>query len=125
MQQGSKKGIPTLRRGLGSRVGPFHSWECLRYPLEQRLDVVAQFRTRLHEHEVVLFCLLLALLRGDLSFVVQVSLVAHEHDDHVVSPFGPYVVDPLSCVLERFRVCTPVSCLSGVQPGSASLLEMS
>jgi hypothetical protein len=66
---------------------------------------MAQLSARLNEHEVVPLGLFLALLRGDLALVVQVRLVAHEHNDDVVAALGSDIVDPLPRILERFCAC--------------------
>lgn len=65
---------------------------------------MTQLGTRLDEHQVVLLGLLLALLCGDFSLIVEIGLVAYKHNDHVVSSLGPDIVDPLPRVLERFCV---------------------
>ena len=65
---------------------------------------MAQLSTGLDKHEVVLLGLFLALLRGDLTFVVQIRLVAHQHDNDIVSALGPDIVNPLPRVLERLCV---------------------
>lgn len=90
----------TLVLGLARGVRPFHPGQSLRYSLEQRLDVVSQLSRRLHEHEVVLLGLVLALLRGNLALVIQVGLVADKDNDDIVSSLGSDVVDPFSRVLE-------------------------
>lgn len=97
----------TLVRGLHRRLGALHARQCLRYSPEERLDVVAQFRARLDEHEVVFACLVLALLRCHLALVVEVRLVAHQHNDDVVPSLGPHIVYPLPRVLEGLCVCAP------------------
>lgn len=101
---GTNLGNLTLTRRLRSRITAFHPRQGLRYPLEQILDIVAQLRTRLHEHEVALLGLLLALLSGDFALVVEIGLVAHEDDDDVVAAFSANVVDPFLGVLEGFGV---------------------
>lgn len=71
---------------------------------------MAQLGTCLDEHEVVLLRLVFALLRRDLALVVQIRLVAYEHNNDVVTTFCPDIVYPLLCVLERFRIYTPGPC---------------
>lgn len=71
---------------------------------------MAQLRTRLDKHEVVLLGLLLTLLCSNLPLVVEIRLVANQHDNHVVTSLGSYVVDPLLGVLERLGVCKDELC---------------
>lgn len=61
---------------------------------------MSRLRTRLNKHDLKLLCLLFALLGGDLAFVVQIGLVAHKHDYHVVAALAADVVDPLGGVHE-------------------------
>ena len=89
----------TLVRSVVSLA--FHARQRLGYPLEQRLDVVANLGRRLNEHEVVLLGLLFTLLSGDLALVVQIRLVANEDDDDIGTPLSTDVVDPLPRLLER------------------------
>lgn len=96
--------VDHLVRRSRCSLGALHAWQSLRYPLEERLDVVSQLRARLDEHQVVLLGLILALLRRHLA-LAQVRLVAHQDDDDIVAAFRPDVVDPLSCVLEAFGIC--------------------
>lgn len=97
--------VDHLVRRLGGGLGTLHPGQGLCYPLEQGLDVVPQLGARLHEHEVVLLRLLLALLRRHLALVVQVRLVAHQDDNNVVAALGPHVVDPFPRVLEALSIC--------------------
>lgn len=113
----------TLRSGLRGRLGALHAGQGLGYPPEKSLDVVAELGTRLDEHEVVLLGFVLALLRRDLALVVQIRLVAHEHDDDVVAALRSHVVDPLLGILEGFRVYWARQgldffwrCLAGIEP---------
>ena len=69
------------------------------------LYIEARLRTRLDEHDVQLLCLLLSFFRRHLPLVLQVSLVAHQHDDHVVPSLCPHVVDPLGCLVKGVCVC--------------------
>lgn len=86
----------SLRRGIGA----LHSWKSLRYPLEEVLDVMSQLRASLDKHQIVLLGLLFTLLRCNLSLVVQISLVANQHNDNIVASLGPDIVDPLLGILE-------------------------
>lgn len=66
---------------------------------------MSQLRTRLDKHQVVLLGLVFALLCGDLALVVQVSLVANQHNNNIVSSLRSDIVNPLLGILERFRIC--------------------
>jgi len=55
-----------------------HSRQSLGYPLEQRLDIMADLGRCLDEHEIVFFGLFFALLSRDLTLVVEIRLVADE-----------------------------------------------
>lgn len=90
----------TLAGGLGGGIGSLHARQGLSYPLEKALDVVAELGARFHEHQVVLLGLILALLGRDLALVVQVGLVAHQHNDNIVASLGPDIIDPLLGVME-------------------------
>jgi hypothetical protein len=89
---------------LGSGIRSFHARQCLRYSLEQRLDVVAELCARLDEHEIVLLGLFLALLRRHFALVVQIRLVSYQHDDNVISTLGTNVVDPFPGVLKALCI---------------------
>jgi hypothetical protein len=65
---------------------------------------MANLCARFDEHQIVLLSLLLALRRRDLALVVQISLVPHKHNDHIIAALAAYVVDPLAGVLEGFRI---------------------
>lgn len=91
----------SLRCGIGS----LHAGQSLSYPLEQVLHVVSQLRARLHKHQVVLLGLILSLLCGNLSLVVQVGLVADQDNNNIVTSLRSDVVNPFLGVLERFCVC--------------------
>ena len=105
-----RRGAPTLTRSLRCSIGSLHTRQSLCYPLKKVLDVVTQLRTRLDEHEVVLLGLLLTLLCSNLPLVVEIRLVANQHDNHIVASLGSYVVDPLLGVLERLGVYKEVQC---------------
>lgn len=90
---------------MGGGIRPLHTRQCLRYPLEQVLDVVAQLGARLDEHQIVLLGLILALLCRNLALLVQIRLVAHEDDDDVVAALGPHIINPLLGILEGLRIC--------------------
>lgn len=85
---------------MGGSIGALHTRQRLGYPPEQSLDVVAQLRARLHEHQVVFLGFILALLRCDFALVVEIRLVAYQHDDDVVTALCSYVVYPLLGVLK-------------------------
>lgn len=77
-----------------------HAWECLRYPPKQLFHIVPNFRTGFNEHQAISLGLLLTLCRCDLSLVVQIRLIAHEDDYHIVAPFPSNIVHPFTRVLE-------------------------
>lgn len=95
----------TLRLHLAGSVGALHAGQGLGYPPEEVLDVVAELGARLDKHEVVLLGLVLALLRRHLALVVEIRLVADQHDDDVVAALGAHVVYPFPRVLEGLGVC--------------------
>lgn len=109
-RQGKMASKRTLGRRLGSGICSFHTGEGLGYPPEQCLDIVAHLRTCLDEHEVVLLGLVLALLCCNLALVVQIRLVAHQHDYDVVATLCPNIVYPLLRVLEGLCICKWCSC---------------
>jgi hypothetical protein len=49
------------------------------------------------------------LLRRDLTLVIQIGLVSHQHNNNIISSFTSYVVYPFPCVLEGFRICDPLA----------------
>lgn len=55
---------------------------------------------RLDKHDLELFRLLLALLGGDLALVIQIGLVANEHDNHVVAALATDIVNPFGGIHE-------------------------
>jgi len=68
---------------------------------ESLLDVGGSFGGSLEEDEAVLLGELLALLGGDGPPVVEVALVADEHDRHVRVRVLPCVLQPARQVVER------------------------
>lgn len=74
------------------------------YSPEQLLNVVARLRARLDEHHVQLLGLSFSLLRRHLSFIGQVRLVAHQHNDHVAASFRAHIVNPLRCLMKRICI---------------------
>lgn len=94
----------TLTGCLSCRVRPFHTRKCLCYPLEQILDIVAKLSTSFHKHQIVLLGFILSLLRCDFSFFVQISLVANQHNDNVVSSLRSDIINPLLRVLKGLCV---------------------
>lgn len=61
---------------------------------------MSDLRARLDEHQVVLLCLLLALLRRHLPLIIQIRLVSHQDNDDIVPALAPDVVYPFTGVLE-------------------------
>lgn len=61
---------------------------------------MAELGACFHEHQIVLLGFFLALLGRDLALVIEIGLVAHQHDDNIVASLGPDVIDPLLGVLE-------------------------
>ena len=59
-----------------------------------------EFGTCLDKHQVVLLGLVFTLLRGNLPLLIQISLVADQHNNNVIPSLSSYVVDPLFGVLE-------------------------
>ncbi|KAA8571091.1 hypothetical protein EYC84_000445 [Monilinia fructicola] len=69
-------------------------------PLFLSLHIVTEFCTRFNEHQVVLLCFLFTLTGSNFSLIVQIGLVANQHNNDIVASFSPDIVDPFSCVLE-------------------------
>lgn len=65
---------------------------------------MSNLRARLDEHQVVLLCLLLALLRRHLPLIIQIGLVSNQDNDDIVPSLAPDIVYPFTCVLERLRI---------------------
>lgn len=65
---------------------------------------MSHLRTGFNEHEIVLTSLLFALGSGNFPLVVQISFVAYQNDDDVVTALGAYIVDPFSGILEGLGV---------------------
>lgn len=65
---------------------------------------MSDLRARLNEHQVILLCLFLPLRRCNLPLIIQIRLVAHKHDNDVVSSLAPDIVDPFPGVLEGLGV---------------------
>lgn len=64
------------------------------------LHIESGFRTRLNEHDIQFLRFLLSLLFRHLPLVLQISLVADQHDDDVVSALCAYVVNPFGRLVE-------------------------
>ena len=60
--------------------------------------------TGLDKHQSVLLCLLFALRRGNFALVIQIGLVAYEHNNHIVSTLSADIVNPFPGVLEGLRI---------------------
>lgn len=82
----------------------FHSRKSLSDSPKELLHIVPDLCTGLDKHQSVLLCLFLALCGGDFPLIVQICLVAHQHNNHVVSTLSAHIINPFSCVLERFSV---------------------
>lgn len=91
-------GGPTLV--VSPRRFALHPRESLRYPLEQLLHIMPDLGARLDEHHAVLLRLLLALRGGDLPLVVQIGLVADQHNYNIVASLRAEVIHPLPRVLK-------------------------
>lgn len=77
-----------------------HAGQGLSYPLEQRLDVVADLGACLDEDEIVFLGLLLSLLGGDFPLVVEIGLVADEDDNDIRATLAADIVYPFPGLLE-------------------------
>ena len=82
--------------------------------LSYLLNIVTSFRTRLDEHNVELLCFPLSLLHRHLTLVLQVCLVSHKHDNHVIPPFCTYVFNPFVHLLKRVCICGRGICECGI-----------
>ena len=65
---------------------------------------MADFCACLDKHEIVLPCLFFALLCCDFAFVREVSFVADEDYDDIVSAFGADIVDPSTGLIEGLGI---------------------
>lgn len=92
-------GLTLICRG-GSTLGRGSAWQGHGNLLEQGLDVVSGLGAGLNAHDAELLCALVEVLGCDLALVVQVRLVAHQHDDDVLAALVAHVVDPLGRVEE-------------------------
>lgn len=102
MGEGKRSTLTLIRGGIVQRV--LHAWQGLCDLAEQCLDVMPSLGGGLDKHNVEFFGFLLALLGGDLPPVVQIGLVAHQHDDNIVTALGADIVDPLVGIQERVAV---------------------
>lgn len=90
----------TLIPGSRASFRSLHPGQCLGYPSEQVLDVVADLCTCLDEHQIILLRLFLSLLCCDLAFVVKIGLISNQDNDDIVAPLTTYIVHPFPRVLE-------------------------
>jgi hypothetical protein len=65
---------------------------------------MADFCARLNKHEIVLPCLFFALLCRDFAFVREISFVADEDYDDIVSAFGADIIDPSTGLIEGLGI---------------------
>ena len=82
--------------------------------LSYLLNIVTSFRARLDEHNIELLCFPLSLLHRHLTLVLQVCLVSHKHDNHVIPPFCTYVFNPFVHLLKRVCICGRGICECGI-----------
>ena len=82
--------------------------------LSYLLNIVTSFCTRLDEHNVELLCFPLSLLHRHLTLVLQICLVSHKHDNHVIPPFCTYVFNPFVHLLKRVCICGRGICECGI-----------
>jgi hypothetical protein len=119
----SGKGARTLSP-LILPVALFHPWQCLRYSLEQQLDIMSKLCARLNKHEIVLASLFCALRLCDFTLVCKIGFIADEDDDNVVTTFATDIVDPFSrllerlCIYVRVRKMSEIGCLNQGRRGA-------
>lgn len=63
-------------------------------------DVVAGFGACLDEHYIQFFGFLFSILCKNLPLILQVSFIAYQHDDDVISTFSSYIVNPFGSLVE-------------------------
>lgn len=65
---------------------------------------MTNFCARLDKHEIILPCLFFALLGCDFAFIREVSFIADEDYDDIVTAFGADIVDPAAGLIEGLGV---------------------
>src|SRR2546421_1421088 len=92
----------TIGLGLSPTVSfSFHARQRLRNSSKQRLDIMSELCTRLHEDRSRSLCLFLSLGRRNFPFAVsKICLIPYQHYNYVVPPFASDIVNPLLRLLE-------------------------